>query len=452
MTEHLSNKTYEVNFDGLVGPTYFFGGLSSGNMASTKHKNKTSNPKKAALQGLEKMKLLMDLGIKQAVLPPQMRPDISILRSLGFIGSDASVIDQAEKVAPELLQSVLSASSMWSANSATIAPSSDSADNLVHITPANLGTLFHRAIETETTTHILKAIFKNPKYFIHHAPLPSPVHFSDEGSANHMRFSTSHASMGVHLFVFGKNSLSKNTQMPKKNLARQSREASESVARLHLLPADRVLFAQQNPKLIDKGVFHNDVISTNNENVFLYYEDAFVDTPLLIETIHRKMFSICNTEAICIKISKKMLPFKEALSSYLFNSQIVTLPDGSMAIIAPLECKTNTTTHEILRALISDRKSPIRHLHFVDIQESMKNGGGPACLRLRVLLKEKELAAINPHVLLNDTLYHTLKQWISKHYRESLTRKDLSDPDFLKESQNALIELSTILHLPNIHK
>lgn len=60
---------YEVNFDGLVGLTHHYAGLSFGNEASTRHQNTLSNPRLAAKQGLLKMKALADLGYKQGVLP-----------------------------------------------------------------------------------------------------------------------------------------------------------------------------------------------------------------------------------------------------------------------------------------------------------------------------------------------------------------------------------------------
>jgi succinylarginine dihydrolase len=93
----------------------------------------------------------------------------------------------------------------------------------------------------------------------------------------------------------------------------------------------------------------------------------------------------------------------------------------------------------------------IRHIHFVDLRQSMRNGGGPACLRLRVLVNDAERAAINPHVMFSDVLHQALIGWVNRHYRDRLAPADLRDPDLLDESRRALDELSQILHLPNIH-
>lgn len=424
-------SVFEVNFDGLVGPTHHYAGLAFGNIASMKNKEQISSPRNAALQGLEKMKLLADLGLKQAVLPPQLRPDIHILRKLGFFGSDARVLEQASEVTPELFSACCTSSSMWAANAATVTPSKDSEDNRVHFTPANLNTHFHRSIETAHTSKVLQAIFSNEKYFKHHESVPF---FSDEGAANHTRLASKHGDQGLHIFVYGeKKSV---TKFP----ARQSREASEIIARHHLIPSERAIFIEQNPKLIDLGVFHADVISTGNENLFLYHEEAFTEAPLLFEILHRKLPNFCE-----IKIKSEALDVEKAIASYLFNSQIVTIGPHEMALIAPVECREMKEAKAVLDAIVNDNSNPIKSVHYVDVRQSMNNGGGPACLRLRVLLNEQELSSMNQKVLLNEILYNQLKEWINKHYREELRQSDLKDPQLLKETTVALDELSNLL-------
>jgi len=134
----------EANFDGLVGPTHHYAGLSFGNEASTRNQNAAANPKLAAKQGLLKMKALADLGFAQGVLPPHERPHLATLRQMGFGGSDREVLAQAQAYSPRLLSSLSSASSMWVANAATVSPSADSADGRTHFTVANLNNKFHR--------------------------------------------------------------------------------------------------------------------------------------------------------------------------------------------------------------------------------------------------------------------------------------------------------------------
>ncbi|HEY1628343.1 MAG TPA: N-succinylarginine dihydrolase, partial [Tepidisphaeraceae bacterium] len=195
---------YEINFDGIVGPTHNYAGLSFGNVASMQSKSAVSNPRRAALEGLAKMKFLMDLGVRQAVLPPQERPHLPTLRKLGFAGSDGEILEKVHRKHPALLAAMSSASSMWAANAATVSPSADCGDGRVHFTLANLISNVHRAIETEATSRVLRAIFADEKHFMVHDALPAAVQFADEGAANHVRLCADHASAGVEVFVYGR--------------------------------------------------------------------------------------------------------------------------------------------------------------------------------------------------------------------------------------------------------
>ena len=442
---------YEINFDGIVGPSHNYSGLSYGNIPSMTNQLLASNPREAALQGLEKMHTLMELGIKQAVLPPQERPHIPTFRRLGFIGTDKTILKDVENESPELLRACSSAASMWTANAATMCPSADSADKKVHFTPANLSNKFHRSIEAPTTTNILKAIFSNEKYFTVHPELPQGNYFSDEGAANHSRFCREYSEPGVHLFVFGRYAFRENDIQPKRFPARQTFEASMAIARMHGINSDQMIVAQQNPEVIDAGVFHNDVISVGNQNVFFYHEKAFINTSAIIEEIQEKYEKYCKGNMHFIKVRNEQLSLPEVVSSYLFNSQIVTLSDGTMVLIAPAECEEIDSVHNFLKKLISSGKTPINEVRFFNLRQSMMNGGGPACLRFRVVLTDKELMAMNQHVLLTEELYKKLQRWIKKYYRDRLILQDLGDPSFLKESRNALEELTEILHLGPIY-
>ena len=267
----------EVNFDGLIGPTHNYAGLSRGNLASQQHRMMVSNPQEAALQGLAKMKFLADLGLKQAVLPPQERPDLQTLRRLGFSGTDGQILDRARREAPMLLAACSSASAMWTANAATVSPGADTADRRVHFTPANLVSQFHRSLEPPTTGAVLRAIFPDEAKFAHHGPLPAAPQLGDEGAANHTRLCAAHGQGGIELFVFGRSGFDSAEQGPRRFPARQTREASEAIARLHQLDPARTVFIRQNPAAIDAGAFHNDVVAVANENVLLYHADAFAD-------------------------------------------------------------------------------------------------------------------------------------------------------------------------------
>jgi succinylarginine dihydrolase len=232
-------------------------------------------------------------------------------------------------------------------------------------------------------------------------------------------------------------------QRPTKFPARQSIHASRAIARIHGVA--RARFIPQHPIAIDAGAFHNDVVAVGNENVLLYHELAWLEADGLVESLRKDV-----PDLQLIKVTDDEVPLADAISSYLFNSQLVTLPDESMALVAPMESRESPPVKSFLDRLLASN-TRIRHVHFVDVRQSMRNGGGPACLRLRVVLTPHELAAANPHVMFSDALHATLVSWVHRHYRDRLTFDDLRDPKLLDESRRALDELSQILHLPNVH-
>lgn len=440
-------QAFEVNFDGLVGPTHNYAGLSVGNVASLKNAEQASSPKQGALQGLAKMKALSDMGLKQAVLPPLERPDVYVLRQLGFTGSDAEVISKAAKEAPSVYAATCSASSMWTANACTVSPSADTNDGKVHFTAANLANKFHRSIESPTTSRVLRAIFKNENHFAHHQPLPLGDHFGDEGAANHTRFCDDYNSAGVEFFVYGKYAFDNSKPFPKKFPARQTFEASQAIARLHQLNPVKTVYAQQHPDVIDAGVFHNDVISVGNQDCLFYHENAFLNTQQVLDDLQK---AYGEKPMHFVKVPVAQVSVEDAVNSYLFNSQLVTLSPGHMAIIAPGECHDNDNVRQYLEQVI-ELDNPIKEVKIYDVKQSMRNGGGPACLRQRVVLNETEIDAANQSVFLNNDLYTTLCSWVEKHYRDSMSESDLADPQLLTESRTALDELTQILNLGSVY-
>ncbi len=438
----------EANFDGLVGPTHNYAGLSQGNVASVANAKNTSNPRQAALQGLAKMKALHDLGCTQGVLAPQERPDITTLRRLGFKGTDASVLEAVYKTSPVLLASCCSASSMWTANAATVSPSADTQNHKVHFTPANLANKFHRSLEPNATGRILQATFNDERYFEHHQHLNTTDYFGDEGAANHTRLCERYSQTGVEIFTYGRSAFNLAVPAPVKFPARQTLEASQAIARLHGLARENTVFVQQNPDVIEQGVFHNDVIAVGNQNVFLYHEYAYLNCEQFKDEVHRKYG---DRSLFLIEVKNEQVSISDAVNSYLFNTQIITVGDNNMAIIAPEHCRKNSTVYDYLQTLVA-ANNPVNQIHFFDVNESMKNGGGPACLRLRVPLTQQELGAVNSNCLLDESLYARLKSWITKHYRDRLTLQDLRDPQLLNESRSALDELSRILSLGNVYQ
>ena len=194
-------------------------------------------------------------------------------------------------------------------------------------------------------------------------------------------------------------------------------------------------------------MFHNDVIAVGNGPVLLHHEHAFLDSA----AVHRQLQCAFGESPLCfIVVPAARISVAQAVDSYLFNSQLVTLPTGDMALIVPEECRRSAQVWDWLGELL-EQQTPIRRLVVVDVKQSMRNGGGPACLRLRVVLTDAELAAVNAGVFLDESLFATLGAWIERHYRDRLTAADLADPALLMESRTALDELTEILQLGPIY-
>lgn len=440
-------KSFEVNFDGLVGPTHNYSGLSFGNIASHENVKSVSNPKEAAKQGLNKMKALSEMGLKQGVLPPHERPCINTLRNIGFQGSDKKILTKSAVESPEIFAAVCSASPMWTANAATTSPASDTADHRVHFTPANLSNKFHRSIEHPTTSKVLKAVFNNERFFTHHDALPDGNYFGDEGAANHTRLCSNYEDEGLEIFVFGKYAFDESKPSPKNYPARQSYEASKAVALKHKLKESVAVFVQQNPDVIDQGVFHNDVICVGNRNMLFLHEKAFYCQKEALEDIRRRYQ---GDDLYIVEVKDSEVSVEDCVKSYLFNSQLVSLNDDEMVLVAPEECIETESVKNYLDQLV-DGENPVKSVKTFDLRQSMRNGGGPACLRFRVVLSQDEYWAANQKVMMNENLYNTLNSWVDKHYRDRLSFDDLKDPELLTEVRTALDELTRILGIGSVY-
>ena len=436
----------DVQFDGLPGPTHNYSGMSPGNLASERHAGKVSNPREAALQGLAKMRAVAARGHAQAVLPPHERPHLPTLRRLGFGASDAEAVARAAREAPAVLSAVSSAAAMWTANAATVSASADTADGRVHLTPANLASLLHRSIEAATTTAVLRAIFADPARFVVHDPLPAATQCGDEGAANHTRFAgPGERDRGVALFVHGRSAYGADAHAPRRYPARQSREASEAVARQHGLEPARVVHAQQHPDAIDAGVFHNDVIAVGQGRTLLAHEDAWADTPGVLAALADRVDGFRADV-----VTRDELPVGDAVSTYLFNSQLLEGDDGGLTLVAPAEVREHPRAAAVLQRWTAPG-GPLAESLVFDLRQSMRNGGGPACLRLRVPLTREERAAVKARVWLDDALAADLAAWIRRNYRDRLVPADLADPSLLDESRRALDELTRLLALPPLY-
>jgi len=412
----------EINFDGIVGPSHNYAGLSLGNLASARNAGHVSQPKAAALQGIDKMRSNIALGLVQGIFVPQPRPARAWLSELG------TTVGEAEH---HLAANAMSASSMWAANAATVSPPPDTTDGKCHLTVANLKTMPHRSHEWPATLAQLRLAFAGKGFAVHG---PVPPAYGDEGAANHMRLAPSHGEPGVEVFVYGVT----GGPFP----ARQNIEASKAIARLHRLDPARTLFAAQSEEAIAAGAFHNDVVAVANGPVLFAHEKAFADRDALVADLASK---VAGFELV--EVPDGEVPLADAVKSYLFNAQLVTPPDGAMTLVAPTECRdTPSVAAWIERHLASN--GAIRRVNFVDVRQSMANGGGPACLRLRV---QCDPADVDPRFLVDEAKLDRLAHVIGSSWPSEISSADIQSPPLVDEIERARAALLDALELAELN-
>jgi succinylarginine dihydrolase len=412
----------EINFDGIIGPSHNYAGLSFGNVASMSHGGQVSQPRAAALQGIDKMRANLALGLTQGIFVPHARPNRGWLTELG------TTIEECE---PALAANAMSASAMWAANAATVSPAPDTADGKCHLTVANLRTMAHRSHEWPGTLAQLRLAFANEAAFKVHEPVPPA--FGDEGAANHMRLTPAHGEPGIELFVYGVS----GGAFP----ARQHVEASKAIARLHGLDPERTIFAQQSEEAIAAGAFHNDVVAVANERVLFAHELAFADRDGVIAACGRLVpgFELVEVPAADLQL-------EDAIKSYLFNAQLVTPPDGQMTLVVPTEARETPSVWSWLERHVAGN-GPIRKVEVVDVRQSMANGGGPACLRLRVVA---DPATVDPRFLVDDPKLDALAEVVRTHWPVEIDNADLQSPALIRDVEAARSALLDSLGLDEL--
>jgi succinylarginine dihydrolase len=411
----------EINFDGIVGPSHNYAGLSFGNVASMSHGGDVSEPRAAALQGIDKMRANLALGLAQGIFLPHARPDREWLAELGTRIEDADAT---------LAANAMSASAMWAANAATVSPAPDTSDGKCHLTVANLKTMPHRSHEPHGTLAQLRLAFAGDMFAVHP---PVPPAFGDEGAANHMRLAASHDSPGLEVFVYGVT----GGPFP----ARQHVEASKAIARLHGLDRDRTIFVQQSEEAIAGGAFHNDVVAVANERVLFAHEQAFADKQPLLAACERLVPGFEYVE-----VSAADVPLEDAVRSYLFNAQLVTPPDGEMTLVAPMECRETRSVWQWLERHLAGN-GPIRRVELVDVRQSMANGGGPACLRLRVVA---DPAMVDPRFMVDEAKLDRIASVIRRYWPEQIHHRDLQQPQLIAEVEGARAALLDALEVGDL--
>jgi succinylarginine dihydrolase len=429
---------FELQIDGLPNCGHCFGGLSKGNLSSEKSKGFTSYPFEAFKQSLLKMSIIHNYGVTQSFLPPLCRPNLSLLHNLGYLTDKTNLANTLKQLDDELLYTVWSSSFMWTANMGTFTPSLDSKDGYAHLSIANLITNKHRSIEANERYQQLSQFMGSDLIHVH-PPLTPHKEYSDEGAANHMRICPDINQPGLNIFVYNrKPGTNHSHQIP----LRQSICSQESIVRRHNLMDNNVIYLEQNPDCVKAGVFHNDVIAMSCDHILIIHEDAFNATNA-IDTISKKYLDLTEKKLGPLILTKNDLSVSESVSTYLFNSQILNTSHGYI-LIAPTQCYDSKKAQQSIRKIINHYPE-FCDVRYIDLTQSMLNGGGPACLRNRLVLNNDEYMSIKSSIQYTQKTDQILHNWAEKHYRKKLTLSDLRDVSLVEESFQAQIELNTIL-------
>jgi succinylarginine dihydrolase len=289
----------------------------------------------------------------------------------------------------------------------------------------------HRSHEWPATLAQLRLAFADGNAFAVHLPVPGV--FGDEGAANHMRLAPSYEQPGIELFVHGRT----GGPFP----ARQHIEASRAIARFHKLDPSRTIFVEQSPEAIAAGAFHNDVVAVANERVLFAHEKAFADRDSVIAECERLLpgFEL-------VEVSEKDVPLQDAITSYLFNGQLVSPPDGEMTLIVPSESRETPRVWAWIEKHVAGN-GPIRRVEVVDVRQSMANGGGPACLRLRAVAAP---SAVDPRFLVDNDKLERIAELVERRWPSEIHNEELKSAALVGEIEEARAALLELLDLAEL--
>lgn len=399
-------------FNALPGPTYHHGGLSIGNNASIANKGSISNPKKCALEVLDLMHFVATHTDNQFIFPLNYRPLNEVIKNY-------PVLQDVED--DYILSMLFSGSYIWLNNSATFTPKRLSSYNYSSLTVANLVSKFHRGQDAEYYYyHYLKCL---PKLMIHR-PLPSSLTFSDEGAANCL------ITNNAMIFVYGMDNTSTITTdvIPRQNLI-----ASQVIRKSHGVLENKSYLVKQNPSVINKGCFHNDILGFVVKGTLVFHEDAYLELKDFIKFLELNSIDY-------IRVTNTELSVEESVSSYFFNSYPVITKSGETLLICCTEVKNNPKSLNLLKKIAKDLDIDY---HFVNVVESMRNGGGPACLRMELDLPQEELT-YNNNYKFDNKKYQLIRDFVEKYYPDSIQIKDFRSKAFLQNIQDIYKHLGEI--------
>jgi len=147
-----------------------------------------------------------------------------------------------------------------------------------------------------------------------------------------------------------------------------------------------------------------------------------------------------------VEVPASDVPLADAIRSYLFNAQLVTPPDGQPTLIVPSEARETPTVWRWLEQHVAGN-GPIRRVEVVDVRQSMANGGGPACLRLRVVA---DPATVDPRFLVDERKLDLIGGVIARTWPEQIHHEELQQPALIADIERARAALLDALELTEL--
>jgi succinylarginine dihydrolase len=175
--------------------------------------------------------------------------------------------------------------------------------------------------------------------------------------------------------------------------------------------------------------------------VLFAHEKAFADRDRVASECERLF-----PDVQLVEVPASEVPVADAVSSYLFNAQLVSPPDGETTLIVPSEARETASVWSWLQRHVAGN-GPIRNLVVVDVRQSLANGGGPACLRLRVAA---DPATVDPRFLVDEAKLDRIAAVIEQSWPAEIHSSELQDPKVVAAIESARASLYDSLDLAEL--
>jgi succinylarginine dihydrolase len=117
-----------------------------------------------------------------------------------------------------------------------------------------------------------------------------------------------------------------------------------------------------------------------------------------------------------------------------------------MTLVVPSEARETPSVWRWIERHVAGN-GPIRRVEIVDVRQSMANGGGPACLRLRVVA---DPATVDPRFMVDEAKLDSIAEIIRRGWPEQIHHEELQQPALIADieiARTALLESLDLVEL-----